>query len=134
MARGPDSYRPLFYPFGPGNVQARGAQELQFVCFRAVTRSDRACDAQVALTVARARSIVQNMRRTSRGKSERPATLYARPTVLRKSRPARPVVTLTTDFGLADSYVAAVKAVLLRHCPQAALVDVTHLVPRYDIV
>lgn len=45
-----------------------------------------------------------------------------------------PIVTLTTDFGLADAYVAAMKAAILRHCPQAVLVDVTHLVPPQDVV
>src|SRR4051794_15765343 len=46
----------------------------------------------------------------------------------------RPIVTLTSDFGLADSYVAAMKAVLIRHAPQARLIDVTHYVPRHDIL
>jgi S-adenosyl-L-methionine hydrolase (adenosine-forming) len=47
---------------------------------------------------------------------------------------ARPIITLTTDFGLSDFYVAAMKAVLLRHCPDATLIDVTHNVPRHDIL
>jgi S-adenosylmethionine hydrolase len=46
----------------------------------------------------------------------------------------RPIVTLTTDFGLSDSYVAQVKAVLIRTCPAARLIDVTHNVPRHDIL
>lgn len=37
-----------------------------------------------------------------------------------------PIVTLTTDFGLADGYVAAMKGVLLSRCPAARLVDVSH--------
>lgn len=45
-----------------------------------------------------------------------------------------PLITLTTDFGLRDSYVSAMKAVLIRHCPAARLIDVTHLVPRHDIL
>jgi len=36
----------------------------------------------------------------------------------------RPIVTLTTDFGLRDHYVAAMKAVLIRECPAARLIDV----------
>ena len=48
--------------------------------------------------------------------------------------PTRPIITLTTDFGLRDSYVAAMKAVLLREAPDARLIDVTHLVPRHDIL
>jgi S-adenosylmethionine hydrolase len=46
----------------------------------------------------------------------------------------RPIVTLTTDFGLRDHYVAAMKAVLIRECPAARLIDVTHTVPRHDIL
>jgi S-adenosylmethionine hydrolase len=46
----------------------------------------------------------------------------------------RPIITLTTDFGLRDYYVAAMKAVLIEHCPQARLIDVTHQVPRHDIL
>src|SRR3954462_3986105 len=46
----------------------------------------------------------------------------------------RPIITLTSDFGLADFYVAAMKAVLLRGCPEARLIDVTHQVPRHDVL
>jgi S-adenosylmethionine hydrolase len=38
----------------------------------------------------------------------------------------RRIVTLTTDFGWRDSYVAAMKGVLLSRCPDAHLVDLTH--------
>jgi S-adenosylmethionine hydrolase len=46
----------------------------------------------------------------------------------------RPLITLTSDFGLRDYYVAAMKAVLIQHCPEARLIDVTHQVPRQDIL
>jgi S-adenosylmethionine hydrolase len=46
----------------------------------------------------------------------------------------RPIVTLTSDFGTSDFYAAAMKAVLLRACPEARLIDVTHAVPRHDIL
>ena len=46
----------------------------------------------------------------------------------------RPIVTLTTDFGTSDFYVAAMKAVLIRHCPDVRLIDVTHGVPRHDVL
>jgi S-adenosylmethionine hydrolase len=46
----------------------------------------------------------------------------------------RPIITLTTDFGLRDFYVAAMKAVLVQHCPDARLIDVTHQVPRHDVL
>jgi S-adenosylmethionine hydrolase len=43
-------------------------------------------------------------------------------------------VTLTSDFGTVDFYVAAMKAALLRTCPDARLIDVTHSVPRHDVL
>src|ERR1700685_2767838 len=43
-----------------------------------------------------------------------------------------PIITITTDFGLSDSYVAQMKGVILGISPQARLVDVTHQVPRQD--
>ena len=45
-----------------------------------------------------------------------------------------PIVTLTTDLGLDDWYVAAMKAVLLSHAPAARLVDVTHTIGQGDII
>jgi S-adenosylmethionine hydrolase len=46
----------------------------------------------------------------------------------------RPIVTLTTDFGLSDSYVAAMKAAILRENEHVRLIDVTHNVPPHDIL
>jgi S-adenosylmethionine hydrolase len=46
----------------------------------------------------------------------------------------RTIVTLTTDFGTRDFYVAAMKGALLRHAPDVRLIDVTHEVPRHDIL
>ena len=37
-----------------------------------------------------------------------------------------PVVCLLSDFGLKDHYVGVMKACILKHCPQAQLVDLTH--------
>lgn len=45
-----------------------------------------------------------------------------------------PIITLTTDFGLSDSYVAQMKGVMLSIAPEATLVDVTHQVFRQDVV
>jgi len=42
--------------------------------------------------------------------------------------PARAIITLTSDFGLADTYVAAMKGVILSLNPSAVLVDVSHAV------
>ena len=44
-----------------------------------------------------------------------------------------PVVTLLSDFGTHDHYVAAMKGVILERAPAAALVDVTHQVPPQDV-
>ncbi|MEO7985311.1 MAG: SAM-dependent chlorinase/fluorinase [Gemmatimonadales bacterium] len=43
------------------------------------------------------------------------------------------LVTLLTDFGTADSYVAEVKGVILTLAPGTTLVDITHAVPPGDI-
>ena len=44
-----------------------------------------------------------------------------------------PLVTLLTDFGTADGYVAEMKGVLLTGAPGAQLVDVSHEVPAQDV-
>jgi hypothetical protein len=44
------------------------------------------------------------------------------------------VITLLTDFGLEDGYVAAMKGVVATIAPEARLVDVSHLVPPQDVV
>jgi hypothetical protein len=43
------------------------------------------------------------------------------------------IITLLTDFGSADSYVAELKAVLLSRAPNATLVDISHQVAPGDI-
>jgi len=43
------------------------------------------------------------------------------------------LITLLTDFGLSDSYVAEVKGVLLTRAPGATLVDIAHQVPPGDV-
>ena len=45
-----------------------------------------------------------------------------------------PIITLTTDFGAADAYVAAMKGVILSINPRATIVDITHQVPPQDIL
>lgn len=46
---------------------------------------------------------------------------------------ARPVVTLTTDFGVTDPYVAAMKGVLRTRCPDLAIDDLSHTIPPQDV-
>ena len=43
------------------------------------------------------------------------------------------VITLTTDLGTKDYYVSAIKGALLRQCPNATVVDISHDVPKFDI-
>lgn len=43
------------------------------------------------------------------------------------------IVTLMTDFGTVDGYVAAMKGALLSVNPRATIIDVTHHVPTQDI-
>lgn len=38
----------------------------------------------------------------------------------------RPIITLTTDFGTRDSYVGAMKGVILSRCPDANIIDIAH--------
>ena len=44
------------------------------------------------------------------------------------------IITLTTDFGLVDPFVAVMKGVILGIAPNAQLVDVTHEIGSYDIL
>lgn len=44
-----------------------------------------------------------------------------------------PIVTLTTDFGLRDHYVASMKGVILKIAPKATLVDVTHEIGPHNV-
>ena len=43
------------------------------------------------------------------------------------------MITLTSDFGLKDPYVAEMKGVILTINPQATIIDVTHCVEKFDI-
>lgn len=43
------------------------------------------------------------------------------------------IITLLTDFGLRDSYVAEMKGVILRMAPHAVVVDITHEVEKFDV-
>lgn len=44
------------------------------------------------------------------------------------------LITLTTDFGLHDAYVAIMKAVILNIVPTAKLLDITHAIAPQDIM
>jgi S-adenosyl-L-methionine hydrolase (adenosine-forming) len=45
----------------------------------------------------------------------------------------RPVITLTTDFGLTDHFVGVMKGVILNINPEADLIDLSHEVAAHDI-
>jgi S-adenosylmethionine hydrolase len=45
----------------------------------------------------------------------------------------RPIITLTTDFGLSDHYVGAMKGVILSRCPEADIVDISHAGASFSI-
>jgi len=43
------------------------------------------------------------------------------------------VITFTSDMGIKDYYVAAVKGAIISQCPDTTIVDITHDIPRFDI-
>ena len=46
----------------------------------------------------------------------------------------RPIVTLTTDFGLNDHFVGIMKGVILNIAPDAEIVDLNHSVQAFDVL
>jgi len=44
------------------------------------------------------------------------------------------IITLTTDFGTRDAYVACLKGVILRIAPAARIVDVSHDIQRHNVL
>ena len=44
------------------------------------------------------------------------------------------VISLLTDFGFKDAYVGTMKGIILRICPTATLVDISHDLSKYDIL
>ncbi len=45
-----------------------------------------------------------------------------------------PLITLLTDFGTRDPYVAAMKGVISSICPSATILDLTHEIPPQDVL
>jgi S-adenosylmethionine hydrolase len=43
------------------------------------------------------------------------------------------IITITTDLGLKDHYVSAVKGAIYSHLPDATIVDISHQIPTYNI-
>jgi S-adenosylmethionine hydrolase len=48
-------------------------------------------------------------------------------------RPKYPVITLTTDFGIQDHYVASMKGIILSVNPGTPIVDITHEIPPFSV-
>ena len=46
----------------------------------------------------------------------------------------RPLITLTTDFGLSDHFVGTLKGVILNIAPDAEIVDICHSVQAFDVL
>lgn len=44
------------------------------------------------------------------------------------------VITLTTDFGLQDHYVAVMKAVMMKMVPDVSFIDISHKIPPQDVM
>lgn len=44
-----------------------------------------------------------------------------------------PIITLTSDWGLRDYYIGAVKGTILRQLPEATIIDISHLVSPFDL-
>ena len=44
------------------------------------------------------------------------------------------LITLTTDFGLRDAYVAAMKGTMLMICPDIRLIDISHEITSHDVM
>jgi len=44
------------------------------------------------------------------------------------------IITLTTDFGLQDPYVGIMKGIILGRCPQAVIVDLSHMLAPQDVM
>ena len=44
-----------------------------------------------------------------------------------------PLISSLTDFGLMDPYVAEMKAIILSICPSARIIDISHLVEKFNV-
>ncbi len=44
------------------------------------------------------------------------------------------IITLLSDFGLSDGYVASMKGAILSLSPESRIVDISHLIEKYDII
>lgn len=47
---------------------------------------------------------------------------------------AAPVITFLSDYGLSDEFVGVCHAVIATVCPEARVIDLTHGIPRHDVL
>ena len=52
----------------------------------------------------------------------------------RKPLARTPIITLTTDFGLNDHFIGAMKGVILAIEPEAQIIDICHAVQAFDVL
>ena len=45
-----------------------------------------------------------------------------------------PLITFLSDYGLQDEFVGVCHAVIARRCPHARMIDLTHAIPRHDVL
>jgi S-adenosylmethionine hydrolase len=43
------------------------------------------------------------------------------------------IITLTTDMGMRDHYIASLKGSILKRCPQANIIDISHSIKPFDV-
>lgn len=44
-----------------------------------------------------------------------------------------PLITFLSDYGHSDEFVGVCHGVIARRCPQARVIDITHVIPRHDV-
>ena len=48
-------------------------------------------------------------------------------------KPLPPVITFLSDYGQLDEFVGVCHGVMVRRCPAARIIDLTHSIPRHDV-
>ena len=43
------------------------------------------------------------------------------------------IITLTTDLGLRDNYIASIKGAILKELPETTIIDISHEIPAFDL-
>ncbi|MEC8603704.1 MAG: SAM-dependent chlorinase/fluorinase, partial [Bacteroidota bacterium] len=44
------------------------------------------------------------------------------------------IITLTTDMGISDFYVASIKGSILKELPEVNIIDISHVIRPFDIL